>query len=238
MPRTKKKYSQFEQVINDRQHCFKAYLKEHYNGSRVDEQLEKWAENYEVLIFSGVIRDFFLERDASFRDLDVVLSRVDENSFVNGAHYKQNQFGGVKLTIGNNVVDVWQLQDTWGIKRKGMIPFPLVLMDTSFYNFSSIVYNYNEECFYYNKKFVEFLAYKNLDIVYEDNPLPELCIVSSLWYSKCLGLKMSKRLRDWLSTHYDKNKDYEPVQLKHFGERKYTNEEIKNELNILKICTL
>lgn len=236
MPRTKEKYYKTEQVIRDKEETFKSYIKEHYQGSMVYEQLDRWAENSEVLIFSGVIRDFFLGRDASFRDLDVVLTNIDESLFVEGTMCRRNQFGGAKLTIGDKIIDVWQLRDTWGIKHKGMIPFPSVLMDTSFYNFSSIVYNYNEERFYYSKEFVEFLAYHCLDVVYEDNPLPELCVVNSLWYSRSIGLKMSKRLRDWLGTHYDINKDYEPIQLRHFGERRFTNEEIKNELIKLKIC--
>lgn len=236
MPRTKSKNSQFEQVIKDREPRFKTFLKEHYRGSMVDEQLDRWAEKYEVLIFSGVIRDFFLDRDVTLRDLDVVLSDIDESLFVEGSSWKSNQFGGAKLVIGDKIVDVWRLEDTWGIKQKGIFPFPEVLMDTSFYNFSSIVYNYNEECFYYRKEFVDFLANKCLDVVYEDNPLPELCIVNSLWYSRSLGLKISKRLRNWLGTHYDRNTDYEPVQLKHFGEKRFTNEEIMKEFKNMKVC--
>lgn len=229
MPRTKEKYYKAEQIIRDNEKYFKSFLKEHYQGSMVDEQLDRWAKNSEVLIFSGVIRDFFLGRDASFRDLDVVLTDIDERLFIDGAHCNRNQFGGTKLTIGDKTIDVWQLRDTWGIKHKGMIPFPFVLMETSFYNFSSIVYNYNEERFYYGKEFVEFLAYKSLDIVYAENPIPELCVVNSLWYSQSFGLKLSKRLKEWLKDHYDETIDYGPVQLRHFGMKRFTNEEIRVE---------
>lgn len=236
MPRTKEKNKQFEQLIHDKEGSFKSYLMEHYEGTKVEEQLNRWAQNAEVLIFSGVIRDFFLERENSFRDLDVVLSEIDESTFVEGVLIKRNQFGGVKMLIGDKKVDVWRLKDTWGLKQMGMFPFPISLLDTSFYNFSAIVYNYNEECFYFDKDFVEFLAYRKLDIVFEENPLPELCIVNSLWYSQSLELELSTRLKKWMVSHYMENYDYEPVQRKHFGYQKYTNREIRNEINKLRSC--
>lgn len=236
MPRTKEKNKQVEQLIHTKESYFKSYLREHYKGTKVVEQLDKWSKETEVLIFSGVIRDFFLERVSSFRDLDVVLSELNSESFVDGAMIMYNQFGGVKMIIGDRKVDVWQLKDTWGLKRKGMLPFPFSLLDTSFYNFSAIVYNYNEECFYFDKSFVDFLAYKSLDIVLEDNPLPELCIVNSIWYVKSLNLKLSKKLKSWMVSHYDETFDYVPIQKKHFGHRKFTNDEIKNEINKIRLC--
>lgn len=107
----------------------------------------------EVYVFSGMIRNFFLG-ESCFRDLDIVVGDVDcvlETIWAidDNVEVAFNSFGGLKLKIQNLTIDLWKLDKTWGIKKEGMELSPYSLIKTAFFNFSAIVFDYNNECFYY-----------------------------------------------------------------------------------------
>ena len=190
------------------------------------------SKSSDVYVFSGIIRDFFIESKAtSPRDLDIVIGNGKRESipidYLRKVKYTTNQFGGVKLQDMDKVVDVWQLKDTWGIKRKNSEATPEELINTAFFNFSAVAFDYGKEKFIVSEAFANFLKNKILDIVYEDNPLPDLCIVNSLYYSQKLKCRISERLASWILSHYEKDQDFSSVQIRHFGRVVYSNLEIR-----------
>lgn len=192
----------------------------------------------EVYVFSGMIRNFFLG-ESCFRDLDIVVGDVDcvletiwEIDDNVGVAF--NNFGGLKLKIQNLTIDLWKLDKTWGIKKEGMELSPYSLIKTAFFNFSAIVFDYNNECFYYENAFVEFLETRMMHVVYERNPNIPLCIVNSYYYRETYGFGLSLKLCFWIFLNYkslvrdDKNEsNFNSVQIKHFHRIIVTYDKLK-----------
>ena len=219
---------------------FEDYLRRVYDGADIIRFLDKIAETYDVLIFSWVIRDYFMGVDCCPRDLDVVVmmeGNEDMGKFLMPSLCHRNLLGGYKICVNNVVVDIWPLSQTWGIRKKRLRPTPENLVKTSFFNFSAVAYLYREEKFVFSKDFFRFIETRELDVVMEENPLPDLCIANSIYYSKKYGFRIAPRLAEWIVGHYDSDTDYEKIQIEHLGEVCHSNDEIKvfvdSELNLI-----
>lgn len=220
---------------NSRKKEFKEYIHNSFPTPVVTELFEL-AKYCDVFVFSGIIRDFFSNSLEKPRDLDIVINNTGHSlperfhKFMVG---RKNQFGGAKVRFHGTDIDLWALPDTWGIKREQLEPTPESLVKTAFFNFSSIVYNINEEKFIYTNEFLKFLDRKELDVVCEDNPIPSLCIVSSYYYQKTRNLSISAHLSEWIKQHYCRESDFIDIQERHFGKLLYSNDEIMNFVNNL-----
>ena len=130
---------------------------------------------------------------------------------------------------------MWSLQNTWGIVMDNKSLSPESLLETSFFNFSAIVYDYNNEIFIVGKPFLKFLNTHILDIVYEKNPKPELCIVNTLYYREKFGFEIGEKLSKWLVREYYSNPqlEYNIIQQNHFGKILYSKRKIINFINQL-----
>ena len=185
----------------------------------------------DVYIFSGVIRDYFLERAQETRDLDIVLEHEINWWSIYRRHRKQlqisiNSYGGLKVTVGNLHVDIWSMGNTWGIKRKGIRLTVQNLIRTALFNFSAIAYSVRRERFYLHKSFVDFLQTRRIGIQYKENPNIPLCIVNALHYSNTLNLPLTPELKQWISQRYNMFDNYIAPQLSHWGAIKYSHEDI------------
>jgi hypothetical protein len=201
--------------------------------------LEKLALSCEVLIFSGVIRNYFINYYGKVRDFDLVINceeEILENLLKNYPHTK-NSFGGYKVNIDTLTVDIWYIHKTWAFTNNKLSPalFPqYTLIKTTFFNFSAIVFDFNNREFLYGKEFMDFLRTGKVDLVLEENPLPQLCIVNTIYYKEKYRLDISKHLEDFCISNfykYDEN-EYENIQAKHFGEVKYDYSYIKEYMQI------
>ncbi len=184
-------------------------------------------------IFGGVIKDFFLDNKNNHRDIDIVIEGSTD-SFRNSIKefiIRQNQFGGLKLQVGDLSVDLWELNKTWAIikektkknEQKKQLP------STSFFNVTAVTYSIRESSFIYDKSFIEFLDSKTLDIVYERNPYPELCIVKSYDFHKKYSLELSNKLKEYIKKYFISTKDnLESIQRRHFGKVVYPLTEIED----------
>lgn len=224
---------------------FKNYLRELCSMDMfLLHDIETIAERQDIYVFSGIIRDFFLcgkmqEKNAKERkmprDLDfVIVGDINEEIF-STRNVHRNQYGGLKLTWGHVKVDMWSLQNTWGIVMDNKSLSPESLLETSFFNFSAIVYDYNNEIFIVGKPFLKFLNTHILDIVYEKNPKPELCIVNTLYYREKFGFEIGEKLSKWLVREYYSNPqlEYNIIQQNHFGKILYSKRKIINFINQL-----
>lgn len=190
-----------------------------------------------LYLFSGIIRDYFINLndnssfDIEIRDVDLVYDgQIQIESILNGHDYEINSFGGYKVKIGNYDIDIWNLHDTWGLKKqnlsyeKNSVNY---LPKSTFFNFSSILYSFHDKEFIVGDPFVQFYKNKEVDFVYKENPYPELCIVNSIYYSMKRNLKLSENLTTYLMELYkeiDRNK-LQAIQIKHFKEVKINAED-------------
>ncbi len=190
-----------------------------------------------VYIFSGVIRNFFLNIQEA-RDLDIIIDKeVNIDHYFPKSSYYKNSFGGYKATVNNFKIDMWFLRNTWALNNHQTflhLDLPSIIPATSFFNFSSILYSLNEGKFFYTKYFLQFLRDKKIDIVFKPNPNIPLCIVNSFYYSEKYHLKLSKKLIKFIHEMYVNGiSDFEKAQEKHFGEIKYSNAEILEKISFV-----
>lgn len=207
---------------------FKEYLDSYLNTPVLD-FLEEISKKTEVVIFSGIIRNYFLNYNGQIRDLDIVVNSIDEEIFkiISQFTYRKNSFGGYKLIIDSLDVDLWELKNTWALKYDKVDPKlfeELNLPNTSFFNFSSIIYNYNLKEFIFNRDFEKFIESRELDLVLEENPLPQLCIINTIYYKEKFHLNIALNLKKYFVKNFNKfdSGDFSDIQLKHFGSIKYS----------------
>lgn len=232
--------SSIPKVIDAQNGSFRYFLETHVLNEKSWEAIKKIVQETEVYVFSGVIRDFLTGDYSGVRDLDFVL--VDDNYFKRLAtllakknivkmHF--NQFGGIKMEIGAYHIDIWRIQDTWGIRDKGLKATVDSLIDSAFFNFQAIVYSLRENRFIYHVDFCQFLNTRVMDVVYDRNPNIPLCIVNVCHYWALYRYYISHRLACWLKEHYMENMELYSVQLRHFGQILYTKEFISKFMNSL-----
>lgn len=233
-----RKFDNIIHNISKQNRSFKIYLKEFLLDNNSWNLLTLISKQTNVYIFSGVIRNFLLGYLEN-RDLDIVIDNLDDISiprkYLNKIYYKRNSFGGYKLKVGKIVIDMWELNNTWGIQKLNLKNTPYSLIRTAFFNFSSIVYDFNNERFIYDEYFLDFLKTPHaMDIRYKENPNIPLCIINTFYYSLKFSFPIKYRLCKWVVDHYDININFEDAQLNHFKRIIFTNDEIAR---LIKICS-
>lgn len=227
-----KKLSKIQEEIEGSAVSFKRYLER-----SLDEEIlslfEQLCKEGDVFLFSGVIRNFFL-KTYLIRDLDIVINgSIDIEKILENYKYKRNSFGGYKVTVGGKDIDIWFLENTWALNYQININYELekVIPLTSFFNFSSIVYDFNKSKFYVSTHFCRFLRDKEIDLVFAPNANLPLCLINSIYYSKKLNLPIAKKLSKHLINIYSRliktDTNFDEPQLKHFNKVLYTFEEIE-----------
>ncbi len=220
--------------------AFKSHIKETLN-KKVFELIDNLSQASQVYVFSGIIRNFFL-RIEDYRDVDLFIDGdLDIKSLIQNYDYRINSFGGYKITIDNTNVDLWFLKDTWALKNsQGVLDIELAkhIPNTAFFNFSSIMFSFNENKFYYTNHFVSFIQNKKINLVFKPNANYALCVVNSFYYSDKFKLQLTDKLKRHLKLLHKTNADkYEDIQVKHFGKVTYTNETIDKRIKELEIKT-
>lgn len=218
--------------------AFKSHMQKILNKN-VFELIENLSHISHVYIFSGIIRNYFLKVE-DYRDVDLYIDGdVDVESLIKNFNYRINSFGGYKITINNTNVDLWLLKDTWALKNSQRvmdIELAKYIPNTAFFNFSSIMFAFNENKFYYTKHFVSFIQNKKINLVFKPNANNALCVVNSFYYSDKFKLQLTDKLKKHLRLlHKSNSEKYEEIQKKHFGEVKYTNETIDKRIKEFEI---
>ena len=217
---------------------FKAYLEQFVLDKDCKETLDFLAKYTDVYIFSGLIRNFLIGEALICRDIDIVLGPINDRrqipfDFLRTSEYRKNSFGGFKIIHGSKEIDAWLLENTWGIVNQNVEPTPMSLINSAFFNFSAITFDYKKERFIFGKPFVKFLKNREIDIVYEENPNIPMCIINTLYYSMKYDLQIADNLKHWIIKNYNSQVDYEQVHVTHFNQVVFSNSLI--ELIIKKI---
>lgn len=208
--------------------AFKLYINAILPSEEARLLLNELSSQCEVYVFGGVIRNFLLGYPFH-RDLDFVVCTDRSLSlsinFLRKFVISKNKFGGVKLTQGDFSVDIWNIKDSWGIMHRGGKNTPYNLLNTVFFNFSAIIFNYNSSRFITSEFFDGFYNKRTMEVVYSYNPFPSSCVVNSFHYSQEYNFTIGKSLRKWICK-YAQNREYEQQQLRRYGEILYTNDVI------------
>ena len=213
--------------------AFYYFIKSFILDSESWELLNILASKEKVYVLSGIIRDFLTGDFAGARDFDCVLvdgniKNIEVIKFLKKTEHRVNSFGGIKIKHHQEIIDIWRLADTWGIKKQKLENSPLSLLDTVFFNFSAIVYDFNNRKFIFDDRFCLFLKTKTMDVVYTENPNIPLCLVNILYYHLKYGYHVSLGLARWIQQNYSKELKFEKVQKKHFGQILYGDDYIED----------
>lgn len=224
-----KKLADIEKEIKSKEPFFYSFLKKILDNE-VILFLNRLNSYDNLYLFSGVIRNYFLGI-YEVRDIDIMLDSTKKiEPLLEKYEYRRNSFGGYKIKINNTSIDLWYLKDTWALNNSQKVfDFELEkhIPNTSFFNFSSIIYSFKDESFIYSKPFLRFLRDKKIDYVFKPNANYALCVVNSFYYSDKLHLELTDRLKKYLKELNKKYfQEYEKVQIKHFGKIIYTQREL------------
>jgi hypothetical protein len=180
----------------------------------------------ETLIIGGALREFKDNKLSKMpRDIDIVVDSDDEylSNILLPYNPTKNRFGGYKLISNNLIVDIWCLKNTWAFKEK-KIKYTLTeyserLQDTVFLNLDAIVYNLTKDI-WYDKKYLEAMNTRILDVVLIDNPQLALNVVRALLFKHKYNMRLSDCLKDIISNFVSSNHSYLQLlvdaQLSHF----------------------
>jgi hypothetical protein len=233
-----KKLIEIEDFIKERSEDFYQHLAKRLPLG-VWSMLNILVSKTQVYLFSGVIRNYFIQRKFDkLRDVDFIISdELDIELLFPNLTINKNSFGGYKLVIESITIDLWIVKNTWALNQ-GQIKLPYKQLDhlpnTTFFNFSSIIFSLNNKDFTIGKPFLRFLKYKKIDVVFEENPYPGLCIVNSFYYSDKYHFKLSRKLVEYILANYEDNiNDFENIQIKHFGEIIYEKTYLNRRINEL-----
>jgi len=183
---------------------------------------------WNALLFGGLPRDLMLKGgSARPRDIDVVVQNVEpaviEEAFGTNVRRK-TRFGGYVLGINGWRVDIWPLHRTWALREGRIAPVdPIGLTRSTFLNVEAVAVALRPSGSrgrqVYETGFFNAMRQRMLDINFEPNPFPPLCVVRSLIMAANLELALSPRLVRYIHEHTNTHgvMDLIDAQVQHYG---------------------
>lgn len=160
-----------------------------------------------TFLFGGLLRDvLFHGPSADPRDVDLVVggTTTDELAAALAPFIdRRTRFGGLQLVVSGVPIDIWPLEETWAFRRPGMPPASFAALPaTTFLNLEGVALELllpsGQVGRLYACGFFEGVLDRTLEINYEDNPSPVLCVTRSLTLATRLGYSIGPRLRRFL----------------------------------------
>lgn len=205
------------------------------NENQAKELVNCVAEQVPLYIFSGIIRNFLLGY-LNNRDIDFVAEDMHKltipRDLLRDVSIRKNKFNGYKLVSNALTIDCWDMERTWGILQEGMKSTVYSLLNTVFFNFSAIAYDYNKRRFLISDDFCRFYNNHTMEVVYTKNPRIETCIVNALFYADEYEFFIGSSLRKWIVKNYRAEYDYRSAQLSRFQRVIYSDKMINAFANI------
>lgn len=226
------KICDWNKIIKTKAHIFKEYLRKQI-GDRYYSLLEELSKDVDIFIFSGIIKDYLLDIQEKPRDIDFTFRGKPQRKWgkiiMENFEVTKNRFGGFKLRGRGSIdCDVWDIERTYGITKRGLRLRPNDLLDMVFFNFTSIVYDFKSERFIYDLRFLEFLRTMRMEVVNEKNPDIELCFVNIYHNFKKYGIEPGFSVIEWAKENYEESLWFRDVQQRHFHKELYTQVELLN----------
>lgn len=160
-----------------------------------------------VYLFGGALRDFALYGKRGFNsDLDIVVSCSSDilSSVIPKNISVRNKFGGFRLVIDNQEVDIWSAPETWAFKN-GFFTYTDIrsLLNTTVINWDAILLDLRSYKIITPKNYFRDISGRHLDICFTENPDPQSVLIKILRYislkevysvSRDLAIYVSNRL--------------------------------------------
>jgi hypothetical protein len=162
-------------------------------------------KEWKAVFFGGVPRDLVLYGPSKRpRDVDIVVdcSPQELDSVVASYPFRRTRFGGFRIAFGKWSFDIWSLRNTWAFASGYMDPTFDNLPKTTFFNVEAIAAQFNtkprKRRSLYSFGFSEAISSRVLDINFEPNPFPQLCIIRGLVTAARHRFLLSPRLATYI----------------------------------------
>lgn len=201
---------------------------------------------WSAVLFGGTLRDLMLFGTSSVpRDVDIVVANATTEEIMAafaGLTFRRTRFGGLRILNACRTFDVWPLPETWAFRQstwKTPSPDFDSLTKTTFLNAEAIAVEFvapkAKQRPIHAHGFFESLATKTLEINFEENPFPALCVVRSLLTAARLQFSIGPKLARYL-VHYGKvfpPEELESVELDHYGSCRYRASDLSSWLGVV-----
>lgn len=199
----------------------------------------------DAVLFGGLLRDLILYGPAERpRDIDIVVdcSQRDLASILSPLSLQRTRFGGFRFQLRKWSFDVWSLFDTWAFEAGYLSASFQNLPKTTFFNIEAIAAQLNavqgKKRALYSAGFVEAMSSRILDINFEPNPFPQLCIVRGLLTAARHDFLISRRLAHFMTDQGSGREIAEMMQAqsRHYGVSRLRYEDIIRWLDHIERC--
>jgi hypothetical protein len=191
------------------------------------------------------LRDLTLFGNAQLpRDVDVVVagaSSKDLEAAFKDLICDRNRFGGFRLRPRGWLIDIWALEDTWAFRQQGIESFSFdALVQTTFLNVEAVAAEVSASTgrarSIYSAGFFEAVDDKILDINYEPNPYPILCVVRSITAAIRINWCLSRRLASYIVKHAGgaSIRHLMEIQESHYGKARISQTKMTEYLEFIK----
>lgn len=190
----------------------------------------------ELWCLGGLPRDLVAHsRPKRPRDIDLVAGSDDLGPLldvIQATVRRKTRFGGLQLSVKNWTVDVWPLSQTWAF-REGLVSDPSfnALPRTTFFNIEAVAIELgsrgpNGQRRVADAGFFDALATRTIDINFEPNPFPALCVVRALVFASRLQFALAPRLVAYVARKMAEHSIEEllDAQVQHYGQIRINRE--------------
>ena len=191
---------------------------------------------WDAVVFGGVLRDLALYGPSERpRDVDIVVncSSYELSTWLSAFPSQRTRFGGFRVRLHKWNFDIWTLRETWAFTASDMEPTFENLPKTTFFNIEGVAAQLNtaprQKRAVYSFGFADAISSKILDINFEPNPFPQLCIVRGLLTAVRHRLVLSSRLARYMADHANRTEIAEIVQVqsRHYGVVRLRSQDIE-----------
>lgn len=158
------------------------------------------------VLFGGAARDLALHgAKAEPRDFDLVItSHGDRKQLRHDLREWEptfNGLGGFAFKLGEVAFDGWRIEDTMAFRHTGnTAPVPKDILQSSFFNIEAILLGFpGHEV--YDGGFSEGFETRVLEVNFEYNPFPGLCLLRTAAFVKRFGFTIGPKLGAWIHEH-------------------------------------
>jgi len=208
--------------------------------------------SWDAYVVGGTLRDLVSDPARAGarvfpRDIDVVVVGVtlqDLEGCFSDLVARRTRFGGLHLVkkiaqVCEVHFDVWPLADTWAIKEYGMSPEISRFPSTPFFNLDAVAIELHPRAgrtrTIYENGFYHGITSKLIDINFEPNPYPDVCVIRALIMAAKLQFVISPRLASFICLRTNQQ---EPVlnrlqqaQFSHYGQIRCSHAELRSWLD-------
>jgi hypothetical protein len=180
-----------------------------------------------VYLFGGALRDLMVAGPSAVpRDVDLVIAGAQSKALEDAlaVHVKRRtRFGGLHLGVDDWMIDIWPLRETWAFREQHVETGFSMLPRTTFLNVEAVAVELaprrGRRRVVYAHGFFEGVLDGVVEINFEENPFPTLCVVRGLITAARLQFRLGPRLARYV-LHYSGLSSIEElvdVQRSHYG---------------------